>query len=350
MRGSKQPQSRRARGGVIPVALACALWLGCTSASSFGGLGGDDPDTTPNPDDSAIGDVAAFDSSVGGDSAAVDSSAALDVGDTSVVVDAVDVGDTLVVVDSGTDTGVDSGVDTGVDTGPDTTTTCTAPKSACGAACVDLTKDEKHCGDCATVCARFATCSTSHCACPDTTNSVCSDACVDTSNSAAACGSCSTKCARAQYCSPSPSGPDCTCEPGFDACGAGNCVDFKGDAANCGKCGHVCSGGHCVAGECQDTDPCRTGRSECSSGGAKSCFDLKNDPTHCGACDKQCAVSEVCVAGNCRSYIPALGCTAAPCDATCSKLISGSKACNGFPGQSNSICVAGGACPTPLAP
>jgi hypothetical protein len=66
------------------------------------------------------------------------------------------------------------------------------------------------------------------------------------------------------------------------------------------------------------------------------------DPLNCGGCGNQCQQNEVCVAGDCRDYRPAYGCTTCPCagcaatSACCPKVAAGA---------TSPICVAGGVCP-----
>src|SRR5262245_55966073 len=117
------------------------------------------------------------------------------------------------------------------------TAVCTANLTACGASCIDLATDKKHCGDCNTPCSRDRECRASSCVCPE----------------------------------------------GYLDC-SGFCVDTNTDAKNCGRCGmgcaldEICSTGMCVcAGGTRETD--------CNDGADNDCDDLVDcaDPDCIGA-------------------------------------------------------------------
>ena len=64
-----------------------------------------------------------------------------------------------------------------------------------------------------------------------------------------------------------------------------------------------CAGGVCVA-DCGGLDRC-----------GDACVDFDTDPLNCGGCGDNCSRDQICVAGNCRDFGPALGCTMCPCAA-----------------------------------
>jgi hypothetical protein len=95
--------------------------------------------------------------------------------------------------------------------GKDAAPACAPGKTACGAACVDLSADTKNCGTCGHGCAGAEACT--------------GGACV------------------------------LTCNPGLTACG-GACVDTTSDLANCGRCANACPGASaatCGTGTCRAT-------------------------------------------------------------------------------------------------
>ena len=47
-----------------------------------------------------------------------------------------------------------------------------------------------------------------------------------------------------------------------------------------------------------------------------ACVDTQTNPIHCGGCGSDCAADQVCFAGDCWDYEPAVGCDACgACDA-----------------------------------
>jgi hypothetical protein len=132
-------------------------------------------------------------------------------------------------------------------------------------------------------------------------------------------------------------------------------VDTDTDPAHCGGCdasnacaaGQACLAGKCVAGgagACQDPTP-----DACLANNRVACVNEDSDPQHCGNCFTACATNEVCIAGNCRRYVPATGCNACPCATECvaGPGLGGQVACCSNPSASTQpICVAGTtACP-----
>lgn len=237
------------------------------------------------------------------------------------------------------------------DTAGKSSCTCTGGKTSCSGTCVDLTNDNNNCGGCGTVCdptfAKYATCSSSACKCPDIK---CGTSCVDSTSDTNNCGTCGTLCPGSRFCS----SKSCACRVGLSDCGTGPCTDTKGDGFHCGGSCTLCKNSEkCVGGSCVATSTaCPTGRSLCVGGASNpdSCFDLKNDPRNCGACGKTCLTGEVCANSNCRAYAPAVGCPAGPCDARCKSILGttgGVKFCV-YGGEN--FCVLGGDCPLSIVP
>ena len=133
---------------------------------------------------------------------------------------------------------------------------CTPGKKWCDGTCVDVSRDNAHCGACGQACAAGTNC-----------------------NGAGIC--------------------ELSCPIGQILCGA-QCVDPLTDNRYCGadgqcsefvECtaGTVCNG----AGMCAAT--CQLGFAECDD----ACADTSLDPEHCGACGVVCDVGEICVSGIC---------------------------------------------------
>jgi hypothetical protein len=174
---------------------------------------------------------------------------------------------------------------------------CLAPMLACSGACVEPATSEEHCGSCGRACAAGEECSGGECypACrPDAPDrctvggdSVCVDFDIDPTN----CGDCGIGCVPGTLCVAGR----CACPSGLTSCGAG-CVDLRTDATNCGGCLTSCgAGGTCIAGECST---CGGGLTLC--GDPARCWDTNTSRLHCGACGRACASGETCNAGTCE--------------------------------------------------
>jgi hypothetical protein len=187
------------------------------------------------------------------------------------------------------------------------------------ATCTDTTDDQNNCGGCGTTCGTFA-------------NRYCNGSGV---------------------CAPTPGDTDCT------GGGLTLAVNLSEDGNNCGACGkactagQVCSKGACVATGCGTLTACPAYTPFGGAGAANSCVDTNTDPVNCGGCGSSatgptshmCRRDQVCVAGTCRDYLPALGCSTCPC-AECGKEFAGSSVCCPKIGtQKEAICVAGTVCP-----
>jgi hypothetical protein len=216
---------------------------------------------------------------------------------------------------------------------------CPAGQTICGDACVDTQTDDAHCGACGTACKAPLSCLAGTCGCsPEEGLTECTaGACSNLSTDPQRCGGCDIVCPNVQVCSAGA----CVCRPGFQVCDVG-CIDPLASSKFCGQPGVACDmlmgcgpGGVCSGGKCGPD--CSAGLTNC----AKGCVDLGSAPLNCGACDVQCKSNEMCVSGQCKSYVvPILGCESCPC-AQCP---SGTTCCTkGL--ISGAYCLDGDTCP-----
>ena len=139
------------------------------------------------------------------------------------------------------------------------------------------------------------------------------------------CGALAIHCEDDEYCVAGA----CVCRPPLTRI-AGRCVDTDADALHCGGADRPCS--LCVSGACGTT--CPAGTEEC----AGACVDTQTHPLHCGECGRPCGSDDVCVAGLCRSFLPA-PCTSCPCGCA--------RSCCAYPTRpTDTICVDADACPS----
>jgi hypothetical protein len=132
----------------------------------------------------------------------------------------------------------------------------------CGTRCVELLKDNDHCGRCNQGCGENEICSAGKC----------------------------TK----------------TCLKHEKLCSA-SCVNLSSNSAHCGKCGVRCSSKEsCEKGVCQARTACKADEILCKGFCVKSNIDVK----HCGGCDLTCGTGQICFGGKC--YKPAGGEPVAP--------------------------------------
>jgi len=201
---------------------------------------------------------------------------------------------------------------------------CAAGLVACGGGCVDLASDPSHCGSCGTICPAAQTCSLGRCVCTTASCMTGFTGIGDPAN----CGASHSVCSADQVCLDGT----CQCRPPLRSV-AGACVDLSTDPNNCGMIGRscpiACFGGFCVRG-------CPPPTIDCSG----ACVDTRTDPTNCGGCGNGCSASQVCIAGNCRDYLPTGGCTTCPCP-TC---VGDFATCCTYPRTASAICVDTGRC------
>jgi len=192
-------------------------------------------------------------------------------------------------------------------------------------------------GGCVPPCGAGQSCFEGTCKCLGTT---CGAACVDLAGDPLNCGACGVACGDEQYCR-LDAGPNCKCRPPAVAC-TGTCRDRNSDPFACGACDNVCPGA-CAKGACVTS--CPAGLTGCLVSGKVACVDVLKDPAHCGACGTMCKNDQVCAAGVCAQYRPAVGCTACPCPVCDGILGKGTTCCPPLTGQKSAICVRGTSCP-----
>ena len=140
---------------------------------------------------------------------------------------------------------------------------------------------------------------------------------------------------------------------------SGRCLSVRSDNDNCGACGNQCAlSQRCVEGACRTV--CPSGQQVCApqavgdagvDGGAVAevCAILATDNANCGACGRRCAPGQVCSEGTCRTScaVTLATCSTASGDPTCADLTRDPQNCGscGHACASGEACVAG-ACMT----
>jgi hypothetical protein len=165
---------------------------------------------------------------------------------------------------------------------------CGTGQVSCDGACVLVSSDDAHCGECDTACPAGSSCVDGACAC-STGLSVCASSCVNLQSDGMNCGDCGTECSAGAVCTDGL----CQCQAGRSACG-GACVDVTSDPANCGGCDVACTEDQvCSVGACSDA--CADGLVQCG----QSCVDVESNAQHCGQCDVACGPELTCEGGAC---------------------------------------------------
>jgi hypothetical protein len=119
---------------------------------------------------------------------------------------------------------------------------------------------------------------------------MCGNACVDLSNDPMHCGNCTKTCATGEFCSSSACTAECV--PPNTVCGA-LCTNLKTDPGNCGMCGEPCfpsnvAAATCSGGACGYT-ACQTGFSDCNGKPEDGCeASTSGDVFNCGGCGVVC--------------------------------------------------------------
>jgi hypothetical protein len=234
---------------------------------------------------------------------------------------------------------------------------CCPPGETCcvdekgNAACRDLRRDDRNCGECGVLCGSGLTC--------------CNGTCVDLMSSPTNCGSCDIACTASQRCQMGrcvcvagtiACGSDC-CTPGLTCC-TNRCADLQRDPSHCGRCGTVCPAGTscqsgrclcpsgkplcgvgcCLAGQlCSHEHCCPAGHAWCNG----QCIDVRSDPLNCGECNRP--VTNFSIAANgyvtivdltCANGSPVCPANYSPCPANAglSCCPSASPVCTGVAG------------------
>jgi len=218
--------------------------------------------------------------------------------------------------------------------------TCTHGATLCGASCVDLLHDVRHCGACGNACDEGQACIDGTCqvACPEG-QEVCDGECATLADSALHCGACGNACASGEVCIDGAC--QVSCADGQVPCDGG-CFTLETSRQHCGACGIACGPSEvCADGVCRMG--CPTGQSECGGG----CWDLQRSDLHCGGCGVACGAGETCVAGRCEPSCPE---GHALCDGVCADVGNDRENCGacGSSCADDEICRAGAcelACP-----
>lgn len=179
---------------------------------------------------------------------------------------------------------------------------CRGDLAQCGAECVDLDRDSRHCGACGDACEGAEACV--HGAC------VGYGADAEVGDAGAGVADASWIDRDAAWVDRDAGAPDATngrldasldggplgCDLGELRCGS-TCVRPGSDPRHCGGCGIECAAGEvCAGGACAGA--CAAPRATCDG----RCVDLRRDPDHCGACGVSCE-SGVCAEGECASRV-----------------------------------------------
>lgn len=127
--------------------------------------------------------------------------------------------------------------------------TCRTGFRDCNGECVDLDKDEQHCGRCDKQCRRAETC--------------CDGECADVQTDADHCGGCGRRCARSESCVAGVCTTADGCPLGVDFCATGTDLDCRGVAGcvcslsteGATLCGQFITPG-AVCGQCESSADC----------------------------------------------------------------------------------------------
>jgi len=119
------------------------------------------------------------------------------------------------------------------------------------------------------------------------------------------------------------------------------------DPDNCGTPNHVCGlvTNTCVSGVCLAAASCLPPNTRCTdvTPTLGDCVDEQTDAQSCGFCGNACNSDQVCVAGFCQNYNPAVPCSTCPC----TECTGFDACCPSYTGSTTSpeMCVTGGVCP-----
>jgi len=168
-----------------------------------------------------------------------------------------------------------------------------------GEKCLDISRNDKHCGSCDNACSNGRFCKDGRCRCfPHQV--LCSDHCVELKSDPDNCGKCGHTCKENEYCSHGKC-VDLPCEkqsPPLANCSRA-CVSLQNHHQHCGKCKNRCrSDQHCLKGKCR----CIQSQKACGD----EYVDIRVNWRHCGGCGKSCQANQVCSSGSCLPKCPPL--------------------------------------------
>lgn len=211
---------------------------------------------------------------------------------------------------------------------------CAASLTDCNGACVDLTTDPSHCGQCPTSCTAGELCEQGMCSNPcGEGQGSCNGECVSLMSDARYCGRCDVACGAGEFCVAGACATQCAFEVCTTFTGTA-CADLSSDARHCGQCEHACEAQFaCVSGACQLA--CDLPLSACNN---TDCVDLQSDDAHCGMCNAACPTGSTCQTGACQCAAPYL-----LCGTDCIDVLSDAAHCGGCdtPCQTGYVCNAG---------
>lgn len=193
--------------------------------------------------------------------------------------------------------------------------------TACGASCVDTSRDPAHCGGCDRVCPTAANatavctggacgleCANGWADCDGTMENGCE---TSTATDPASCGGCGNACPVLPNAVARCTAGTCRfeCVPGYADCngaaGDGCEVRTAADPDHCGECGRRCTLGggatavECAEGACRITS-CEAGLADCDGSPANGCeVDTRVNRNHCGGCGTACGPGRRCCDGSC---------------------------------------------------
>ncbi len=136
--------------------------------------------------------------------------------------------------------------------------------------------------------------------CTNENEMMCGDECIDITSNDKYCGNCDTSCKENEHCEagsckPQPETPPCDAAKGEQKCGDA-CIDVTANHDHCGACGHKCETDEtCIDNACrkQSQEPtCDTAEGKALCNG--SCIDIASDTDNCGACGFVCGQNMAC--------------------------------------------------------
>jgi hypothetical protein len=192
------------------------------------------------------------------------------------------------------------------------------PEFVCDGVCVDLLRDDEHCGECGESCGRGLVCSDGECVDPDDVGAggAGSGGSAGNSGDAGSAGDASPGGAAGD--SNGAGGGGSGAGPGSGGAGDGGdsssggaggsdptevCLPPFDEPWKCGDCDTECGGNTPLCAPEDDTFVCVQACAEPLRQCADQCVDTDSHPLHCGGCDRACA-SGICEDGDCVGTSP----------------------------------------------
>ena len=175
----------------------------------------------------------------------------------------------------------------------------------CNGVCTDLRHDRNHCGSCTTVCNATQMCEIGSCIVPTPTPKPtcsslglndCNGSCVNIYRDQNHCGRCGNVCLDDEICKAGDCVSTAFCTSNVNCGDKQICKDSACVDVECNADSHCSGGASCVNHVCQKIDVCaEQGLTECSG----QCVDTNSDIQHCGSCDNVCLANELCIDKHC---------------------------------------------------